>query len=254
MLTPPPCPHHPHVPITPMHNGCVDCRLGGDSVVSTYCEFILDFVESVALDTSSHTYCVVLLGSVLNRLLLFLPSMAQILLLSSLNLHKNPFWCHIQPDTLHPDTLKTKELKQVFSSGLLTLMEARFSFHEVGSCLYCLRALCRNGLQVDNLCKTLLQIIQSRAIYCCELSVHHLCLLLPVLPPRSSCEMLSCLTSQFTSLQQSLSQALSLCYFLITVKETPATILPQHYFVLLSTPHWLVRHHALECFRVFAEV
>lgn len=127
-----------------MHDtGFVDYRLGGDSVVSTYCEFILDFVESVACDASSHTYCVVLLGSVLNRLLLFLPSMAQILLLSRLNLHKSLFWCHIQPDTLHPETLRTKELQQVFSSGLLTLMEAKFAFHKV------VRTFSSSGLFID---------------------------------------------------------------------------------------------------------
>ncbi len=81
------------------------CRLGGETMLANYCKFLMDILESF-VGSCSHAHPVLVLGGLLNRLLASLPAQAQISILSAGGVsHRSVLWCHVQPHSLHTDTV-----------------------------------------------------------------------------------------------------------------------------------------------------
>ena len=74
-------------------------------MVTTYCNFVIDLLEHVPVG-NSHAYPVLMFGSWLNRLVVLLPSPLQINLFSTHTSHTSALWLHLQPHSLHSDTVQ----------------------------------------------------------------------------------------------------------------------------------------------------
>lgn len=130
-------------------------------MVLVYCKFLIKLLLSLHPDNPSHSYSVLLVGSLLNRLLGLLPSAAQLSLLRTYVTHQSWLWAHIKVNSLHSETLRVLG-PQLFSDSQSKLIESltcnSFDLHNVVSAvsnaaliLYCFTVLyCR--VQVCTVC------------------------------------------------------------------------------------------------------
>lgn len=109
-------------------------RLGGEIVAFTYCQVLMELLESLSPSIPSHSSPVVLVGSLLNRMLGLLPPHAQLDILSLHVAQQSWVWSHIQLHSLHSDTL-TVINHQLLSNTVNKLMATsnEGSFEEVVS-------------------------------------------------------------------------------------------------------------------------